>query len=48
MIALQKRILISGITIKLARNEELEDILATYINLIAEDKQEIRNYFERS
>lgn len=48
MTALQKRILISGITIKLERNEELEDILATYVNLTAEDKQEIRNYFERS
>lgn len=45
MTAMQKRVLISGIKIKLARSEELEDILVTYVNLTDEDKQEIRDYF---
>jgi len=48
MTAIQKKILIAGIKIKLARNEELEDILSSYVNLCNEDKQELRDYFERS
>ena len=43
MNAIQKRILIAGIKIKLNRGEELEDILATYVNLTAEEKQDIRH-----
>ena len=42
MTEMQKRILIAGIKIKLARGEELETILALYINLTEDDKQEIR------
>ena len=42
MTAIQKRILIAGIRIKLVRGEGLEDILETYVNLTDEDKQEIR------
>ena len=42
MTAIQKRILIAGIKIKLARGEELEDILETYVNLTDENKQELR------
>jgi hypothetical protein len=45
MTAIQKRILIAGIKIKLARGEELEDILSTYVNLTDEMKQEIRDSF---
>lgn len=45
MTSIQKKILIAGIKIKLARGELLEDILATYVNLIEEEKQEIRNHF---
>lgn len=48
MTAIQKKILITGIKIKLARGEGLEDILATYVNLSEEDKQELREYCERS
>ncbi len=48
MTAIQKRILIAGIKIKLARNEELENILSSYVNLSNEDKQELKDYFERS
>lgn len=43
MTAIQKRILLAGIKIKLARGEELEDILATYVNLTDDEKQEIRD-----
>lgn len=43
MTAIQKRILIAGIKIKLNRGEDLEEILASYINLAEEDKQEIRD-----
>ena len=43
MTAIQKRILIAGIKIKLNRGEDLEEILASYINLTEEDKQEIRD-----
>lgn len=45
MTTIQKRILIAGINIKLARNEILEDILTSYINLTEMEKQEIRGYF---
>ena len=45
MTAIQKRILIAGIKIKLNRGEALEDILASYINLTEEEKQEIRDHF---
>ncbi len=48
MTAIQKKILIAGIKIKLERNEELEIILSSYVNLINEDKQELKDYFERS
>jgi len=43
MTAIQKRVLIAGIKIKLARGEELEDILATYVNLTEDNKVEIKN-----
>ena len=43
MTALQKRILLAGIKIKLNRGEVLEDIFASYVNLTAEEKQEIRD-----
>lgn len=46
MTAIQKRILIAGIKIKLNRGEELEDILASYVNLTEEEKQEIRDHFD--
>ena len=45
MTAIQKRILIAGINIKLKRGEDLEDILDSYVNLLEEEKQEIRNHF---
>lgn len=44
MTAIQKKIIIAGIKIKLARGEELEAILLTYINLTDEEKQEIRDH----
>jgi hypothetical protein len=43
MTAIQKRILIAGIKIKLNRGEDLEEILTSYVNLTEEDKQEIRD-----
>lgn len=46
MTAIQKRILIAGIKIKLNRGEELEEILASYVNLTEEEKQEIRGVLE--
>lgn len=46
MTDIQKKILIVGIKIKLARGELLEDILATYVNLTDENKQEIREAVE--
>ncbi len=46
MTAIQKKIIIAGIRIKLARDEELEVILATYVNLTGENKQEIREELE--
>jgi hypothetical protein len=42
MTTIQKRIIIAGIKIKVARGEDLETILETYINLTSEEKQEIR------
>jgi hypothetical protein len=42
MTTIQKRIIIAGIKIKVARGEDLETILETYINLTPEEKQEIR------
>jgi len=42
MTAIQKRVLLAGIKIKLARGEDLEDILESYVNLTTEEKQEIR------
>jgi hypothetical protein len=45
MTAIQKRILIAGIKIKLKRKEELEEILESYVNLNEDEKQEIRDYF---
>ena len=45
MTSIQKRILIAGIKIKLDRDENLEDILASYVNLTEEEKQEIRDHF---
>jgi hypothetical protein len=43
MTAIQKRILIAGIKIKLNRGEDLEEILTSYVNLTEEEKQEIRD-----
>lgn len=43
MTAIQKKILLAGIKIKLARGEELEEILTAYVNLTEEGKQEIRD-----
>jgi hypothetical protein len=45
MTAIQKRILIAGIKIKLDRGENLEDILVTYVNLSENEQQELRDYF---
>ncbi len=45
MTTIQKKIIIAGIRIKLARDEELEDILAYYMKLTEEEKQELREYF---
>ena len=42
MTSVQKRVIIAGIKIKLARGEYLEDILATYVNLTENDKEIIR------
>ncbi|MBP1924580.1 hypothetical protein J2Z76_000433 [Sedimentibacter acidaminivorans] len=43
MTSIQKRIILAGIRIKLNRGENLEEILAMYINLSEEEKSEIRN-----
>lgn len=45
MTTIKKKILLAGIKIKLDRDEKLEDVLATYVNLTEEEKQEIRNHF---
>jgi hypothetical protein len=42
MTTIQKRIIIAGIKIKVARGENLESILEIYINLTPEEKKEIR------
>jgi hypothetical protein len=42
MNVIQKKVIIAGIKIKLARGENLEAILAMYVNLTDEEKQEIR------
>ena len=46
MTAIQKRILIAGIKIKLNRGEDLEEILTSYVKLTEEEKQEIRDHFD--
>lgn len=46
MTAIQKRILVAGIKIKLKRGEELETILTSYVNLTETEKQEIINILE--
>jgi len=43
MTAIQKKILIAGIKIKLARGEALEDILTAYVKLTEDEKQNIRD-----
>lgn len=43
MTAIQKKIILAGIKIKLNRGEDLGEVLETYVNLTAEDKEEIRN-----
>lgn len=45
MTAIQKRVIVAGIKIKIARGESLEAILASYVNLSEDEKQELRNYF---
>ena len=42
MSALQMKIIIAGIRIKLARGEDLEGILENYIKLSGEEKDRIR------
>lgn len=42
MTTIQMRIIIAGIKIKMARGEQLEDILTTYVNLTEDEKIEIR------
>lgn len=42
MTAIQKRVIVAGIKIKLDRGEDLEAILETYVNLTEEEKQEVR------
>jgi hypothetical protein len=42
MSAIQKKVIIAGIKIKLARGEDLESILEMYVNLTDEEKQEVR------
>ena len=39
--ATQKRIVLAGIKVKLARGEKLEDVLAAYVSLSAEERKEI-------
>nr|WP_312578324.1 hypothetical protein [Sedimentibacter sp.] len=46
MTAIQKKVITMGIKIKLARGEDLEDILATYVNLSEDEKIEIRTSLE--
>ena len=42
------KVLISGIRVKLARGENLEDILAGYVKLTEEEKEYIRESFNYS
>lgn len=46
MTAIKKKIIIAGIKIKLERGEELETILASYVNLSEVEKIELREEFE--
>jgi len=46
MTAIQKKVIMAGIKIKLARGEDLEAILTTYVNLTDEEKQEIKTSLE--
>ena len=46
MTTIQKKVLLAGIKIKLARGEVLEDILTAYVKLTGEEKQEIRDNFK--
>lgn len=46
MTAIQKKIIIAGINIKLARGEGLKDILESYVKLTEEEKQETRDALE--
>lgn len=46
MTDIQKKILIAGIKIKLARCELLQDILASYIKLNEDEKQELKTDLE--
>jgi hypothetical protein len=41
MTSVQKRVLLAGIKIKIARGENLQNILGTYVNLTPQEKQEI-------
>lgn len=40
---LKMKIIIYGVRVKIARGENLEDILASYIKLTIEEKEYIRN-----
>ena len=46
MSALQMKIIIAGIRIKLARGEDLEGILESYVKLTDEEKDRIRESIE--
>lgn len=46
MTKIQKKILIAGIKIKMERGELLEDILASYVKLPEDEKQELRAELE--
>jgi hypothetical protein len=46
MTDIQKKIVIAGIKIKLARGELLEDILTSYVKLNEDEKQEFRTELE--
>ena len=45
MTSIQKRVILAGIKIKMARGEQIEDVLSSYVNLSEEEKQEIRDCF---
>lgn len=47
MTDIQKKVLVAGIKIKMARGELLKDILASYVKLTDEEKQEIRYCFSQ-